>query len=180
VIAFNRGDGRDLIQSGQGGSATLSLGGGIRVSDLWLRRSGNALVLEVGRGDQITFDGWYRGGSYQPISTLQLITDGSGGTAITDDKVETFDFRRIVSAFDQARVGVSRWSMSNAMAQFHLGSGSDTAALGGDLASQYATAGSLAGVALGAAQATTGADQFGVAAQAVANPTLKQGLVKLA
>jgi hypothetical protein len=179
VIAFNRGDGRDLIQSGQGGGATLSLGGGIRISDLWLRRSGNALVLETGRGDQITFEGWYKGGSFQPIGTLQLITDGDGSTAITDDKVETFDFRRIVEAFDQSRAGLSRWSMSSAIAQFHLGSG-DTAALGGELANQYASAGSLGGVALGAAQATVGSDKFGVLLQSLSNPNLKDGLVKLA
>jgi Ca2+-binding RTX toxin-like protein len=177
VIAFNRGDGRDLVQSGQGGSATLSLGGGIRVSDLLLRHSGNNLVLELGNGDQITFEGWYRGGNYQPISALQLITDGTGGSAGMHDKVETLDFRNLVNAFDHSRAGLSGWSVSNAVAQFH---GSNTAAVGGDLAYQYATAGSLAGVGLAAAQATTGADQFGVAAQNISNPNLKDGPVKLA
>jgi Ca2+-binding RTX toxin-like protein len=178
VIAFNRGDGRDLIQSGRGGDATLSLGGGIRVSDLWLSRRGNDLVLEIGRNDRITFDDWYNGRNHQPISKLQLITDGNGATSITNDQVETFDFRKIVSTFDQTR-GVSRWSMTNAMAKFHLG-GSDEAAMGGDLAFQYGTAGSLAGVSLAAAQATTGADQFGTQAQSISNPSLKEGLVKLA
>jgi Ca2+-binding RTX toxin-like protein len=176
VIAFNRGDGRDLIQSGKGGDTTLSLGG-VRVSDLWLSRRGNDLVLEIGREDRITFDDWYNGRNYQPISKLQLITDGSGNAAINNDMVETFDFRKIVGAFNQT--GVSRWSISNALAKFHLG-GSDTEALGGDLAYQYARAGSLAGVGLGAALATTGTDQFGTQAQGISNPNLKEGLVKLA
>jgi Ca2+-binding RTX toxin-like protein len=180
VIAFNRGDGRDLVQSGNGGDVTLSLGGGIRVSDLWLRRSGNDLVLEIGGSDRITFDDWYSGRNYQPVARLQLISDGNGTSATTDNQVETFDFRRIVSAFEQSHTGWSRWSVSNAVAQFQLGAGSDAAALGGDLAYRYGTAGSLAGIGLAAAQATTGSDQFGVKAQSITTPSLMVGPVKLA
>jgi Ca2+-binding RTX toxin-like protein len=183
VVAFNRGDGRDTIQSGKGGDATLSLGGGIRISDLWLRRSGADLVLEVGGNERITFDNWYLGSSNQPVAKLQIITDGNGTTPTTNDMVETFDFRALVGAFNQAlasRPGLSKWTLSSAVAQFQLGGGSDTAALGGDLAYHYATAGSLAGMGLSAAQATLASDQFGQQAQSITSTNPNNELVKLA
>jgi hypothetical protein len=66
--------------------------------------------------------------------------------------------------------------MTNALAKFQLG-GSDSAALGGDLAFQYARAGSLAGVGMGAVLATTAAEQFGAQAQSVSSPGLRELLV---
>jgi Ca2+-binding RTX toxin-like protein len=54
VVAFNRGDGRDRVETGEHlGKLTLSLGGGIALEDLTLRRSGEDLVLGVGsrKGD---------------------------------------------------------------------------------------------------------------------------------
>ena len=170
VIAFNRGDGKDTV-SGKDSNATLSLGGGIRYQDLTLRRGGRDLILEDGAGDRITFDSWYDGKRYQSVSKLQIIT-GSPTTAqshdpLASDKVETFDFKGVVAAFDAANSsghGVSKWALTNALAQFQLG-GSDSAALGGDMAYQYGVNGTLAGVAMSAAQEVSNSAQFGKAAQ---------------
>jgi hypothetical protein len=188
VIAFNRGDGRDVVTAGKGGHATLSLGGGISYKDLTLSRSGNDLILNIGSNDRITFEKWYEGRKYQAVSKLQVVAEAMpgfnemGSDALRDDKIETFDFKGLVQAFDTARShnpGLSKWTMNNAMAQFHLG-GSDTEALGGDLAYQYGMNGTLAGIAVNAAQDTVGSSQFGKQAQTLHTQTeLKDGLVKL-
>jgi Ca2+-binding RTX toxin-like protein len=185
VIAFNRGDGRDVVESA-GGSATLSLGAGIRIQDLVFRRSGQDLVLETGNRESITFEDWYRGRHYQAVSTLQLITDGmSGPSALRDDAVEMFDFRELVNAFDSARrhnPGLSKWALTNGLTTFQLdGMSGDDAAMGGDLAYQYGVTGSLAGIAVSAAQAVVGASDFGSTTQQLhALDSLQDGLVKLA
>jgi len=179
VIAFNRGDGKDTV-SGKDSSATLSLGGGIRYQDLTLRRSGSDLVLEDTAGDRITFDKWYDGKRYQSVSKLQIVT-GSPTAAqsadpLADNKVETFDFKGMVSAFDAASNsghGVSKWALTNAIAQFQLG-GSDAAAMGGDMAYQYGVNGTLAGVALSAAQEVANSSQFGKGAQTLKPQTEPQ------
>jgi len=183
IIAYNRGDGRDTIVAGQGGDATLSLGSGIRVQDLAFRRSGDSLLLETGGGGTITFERWYRGRSYQAVSTLQFITDGmTGSSNLMDDAVETFDFKQLVGAFDRARSrnpGLSKWALTNGLASFDLG-GSDTEALGGDLAYTYGTAGSLAAVAVSAAQELIAASSFGSKQALRPQDELSAGALKLA
>ena len=170
IIAFNRGDGKDTV-SGKDSNATLSLGGGIRYQDLTLRRSGSSLILEDNAGDRITFEKWYDGKRYQSVSKMQIVTGSpsaaQSGDPLANDKVETFDFKGVVAAFDAATSnnhGVSKWALTNALAQFQLG-GSNTAALGGDMAYQYGVNGTLAGVAMSAAQEVTNSAQFGKAAQ---------------
>ena len=78
-------------------------------------------------------------------------------------RVETFDFKKLVGAFDNARKsnpGLSKWALTNGLATFDLG-GSDHEALGGDLAHTYGTAGSLAGIAVSAAQDIISSGSFG-------------------
>jgi hypothetical protein len=108
--------------------------------------------------------------------------DAGGSNPLLDNNVETFDFKGLVKAFDAAQHhgrGVSKWAVTNALAQFHLG-GSDTAALGGDLAYQYGVNGTLAGIAVNAAQGQVGSGQFGQQAQTLHNEAaLKDGMVKL-
>jgi len=189
IIAFNRGDGRDVVSSSKGGNATLSLGGGIRYQDLSLHRSGNDLILEIGSNEGITFEKWYAGKRYQAVSKLQVVAeampgfDPTGNNAMLDDKIESFDFKGLVAAFDTARSktpGVSKWTLTNALAQFHLG-GSDSAALGGDLAYQYGLNSTLAGIAVNAALGTAASSQFGKEAQILHGQSeLKNGPAKLA
>ena len=91
------------------------------------------------------------------------------------------DFAALVSRFDAERAStptLGRWDVANALALFHLG-GSDTQAIGGDLTYQYGNTGSLANVGLTAAQATLSSAQFGQASQAINQPGLSDGLVRL-
>jgi hypothetical protein len=108
--------------------------------------------------------------------------DAASADPLRNSRIETFDFRGIVNAFDQARAqtpGLTSWAVTNALLQFHL-KNSDDAALGGDLAYWYAHNGSLAGIGLQAAQQIIGAPGFGAEAQQL-HPFsgLQDGLVKL-
>jgi hypothetical protein len=97
-------------------------------------------------------------------------------------KVQTFDFQGIFGAFEAARAAnpaLTSWALTNALLDFHL-SGSDTEALGGDLAYQYGKNGALTGIALNAAQDIVGSAQFGSQPQALRPlASLQDGLVKL-
>ena len=91
-----------------------------------------------------------------------------GANPLLDNRIETFDFQGLVKAFDQARAAdpkVNTWALTQAMASFHQ-SGSDTAALGGDLAYAYGKSGSLSDIASTQAQSVIGEAGFGAQAQA--------------
>jgi hypothetical protein len=94
----------------------------------------------------------------------------------------SFDFPGLLGVFDAALAqspGLSSWAMTNALLEFHL-SGSNDAALGGDLAYWYGKNGSLGGIGLQAAQQTIGAPGFGSDAQTLRPFNgLQEGLVKL-
>jgi hypothetical protein len=87
-----------------------------------------------------------------------------------------------VNAFDAARISnpeLTAWDLTNALLDYHL-SGSDTAALGGNLAYQYGKTGSLADVGLTAAQEIVGNARFGAQAQTLKPPSeLQAGALKL-
>jgi hypothetical protein len=87
-----------------------------------------------------------------------------------------------VTAFDAARTAtpaLTSWALTNALLDHHL-SGSDTAALGGDLAYQYGKTGSLADVGIGAAQEIIGDANFGAQAQTLKPLSeLQAGTVRL-
>jgi len=69
--------------------------------------------------------------------------------------------------------------LTNGLAQFHL-SGSDTDALGGDLAYQYGENASLAGIGFNKAQDVLASPQFGTQAQTLRPlATLQDGFVPL-
>jgi Ca2+-binding RTX toxin-like protein len=186
VVAFNRGDGRDVIRGE--GAATLSLGGGIRYDQLGLRASGADLVVELGANERITLLDWYGSPDHRSVLDLQVIAEvmqgyePGGANALLDDRVERFDFGAIVDRFDADRAQqplVGRWMMMNALLDAHLG-GSDAAALGGDLAYQYGVNGSLAGIGLGAAQRIVGDAGFGRSTQTLLAPqALGEGSIKL-
>ena len=186
VIAFNAGGGTDVVSSAAGASNTLSLGGGIGYDGLSLSKSGSDLVVNAGGDDRLTLKDWY--GGKDNVVNLQVILDATAAfdaassDSIYNRKVQSFDFRGLVSAFDEARAqspGLSSWAVTNALLQFHL-SGSDDAALGGDLAYWYGRNGTLDGVGLAAAQQVIGAAGFGSDAQTLQPfDGLREGLVKL-
>ncbi len=174
LFAFNAGDGDDHIKLG-GGTDALSLGDGIKYEDLALSKHGNDLKLSLGNGDTITFDDWYSSAANRSLVNLQVIADSlgdfapKGSNAIKDNRVERFNFQALVASFDAARTAkpnLNRWQMMDSMLANHL-VGSDTAALGGDLAYRYGHDGSLANVGVDAAQAMLANAQLNVNPQAL-------------
>ncbi|MBI2727867.1 MAG: putative Ig domain-containing protein [Polaromonas sp.] len=191
LIAFNRGDGADTIYLGAESAVndTLSLGMGIKYASLKFKKSGNDLILDMGTvnsvSDKMTLKNWYSSASNRTVAELQVMTAGGDYDANSSDQtrnkqVEVFDFTKLVQKFDAARAANSAnangWAMMNSMLDAHL-QGSNTQALGGDLAFQYGTAGSLAGIGLGVAQASLAA---GTDWQNLQSRTqLEQGAVRL-
>lgn len=151
VIAFNRGDGADTLVMSSWQTDALSLGGGIRYADLALHKSGNDLVLELGQGDAIALEGWYVDGSRKNIRTLQVVTgapDGDYLAGSTDRmrnrKAVSFDFGQLAARFDAARAAnpaLTTWTAAADLDATYQ-RGSDTQAIGGDMAWRYATTGS--------------------------------------
>ncbi len=180
LLAFNRGDGDDIINSQGGGTDTLSLGGGINFDDLAFRKRGDDLQLLTGNGDSLLFNNWYSDPTSRSFVNLQMVQEASGtynpggGNSLRDNKIETFSFVNLVNGFDQARVAnprLNRWSLMNGALNAHLG-GADDAALGGDFAYQYGTVGNLANIGIDAAQALLANAALNTSAQqlqAVAN-----------
>ncbi|MBL0167826.1 MAG: hypothetical protein IPP85_12125 [Propionivibrio sp.] len=175
VILFNKGDGQDTFATGGTGSDTLSLGGSFAYSELTFSKSTNDLVLKVGTTDQLTFKDWYAATPSKPVLNLQVIAEAMAGFAaggadpLLNQKVENFNFAGLAGAFDAARIAtptLTTWALSNALLNFQL-AGSDSAALGGDLAYQYGKTGTLAGIGLTAAQEVIGDAGFGTQAQAL-------------
>ncbi|HEX8609982.1 MAG TPA: calcium-binding protein [Telluria sp.] len=171
LIVFNRGDGIDTVAGTPGAGTTLSLGGGIVYADLLLSKSGHDLILTTGATDQLIFKNWYGAPGNASVGTLQVVTAATWDyhpgalSAINDNKVEQFDFSAIVARFDDAVAGgASAWSAWTTLEQFVRG-GSDTAAIGADLAYQYALNGNLANVGMTPALAIIGSSGFGSAAQ---------------
>ncbi|MFT3850218.1 MAG: calcium-binding protein [Propionivibrio sp.] len=188
LILFNQGDGQDTFAAGGTGSDMLSLGGAFAYSDLSFTKSSNDLVLKLGATDQITFKNWYAATPSKPVVNLQVIAeamadfDAGGGNPLLDQKIENFNFAGLVGAFDAARNAnptLTAWALSNALTSFQL-AGSDTAALGGDLAYQYGKNGTLAGMGLSAAQGVLGDPTFGSGAQTLQPlASLQTGSVRL-
>ncbi len=181
IIAFNRGDGRDVVNGGIGTDNTIILGKGISYADIALSKVNNDLIIEVGpstssgqASEQLTLSNWYdTTANFKSVLNLQVMADAMAGFNATstdpllNQAVQNFDFTAIVASFDQAR-GTSEtfmhWSATNSLLAAHL-AGSDVAAIGGDIAHQYGTNGSLTGMNLTAAQDVLNATQFGAQAQ---------------
>ena len=173
TIAFNKGDGQDTVAASTTKDNTLSIGGGTNYADLLFTKSGNDLILKVGSTDQITLTGYYTSTANHSINTLQVILQGStdynagSSNAIFNKKIEDFNFDGLVAAFDAARAAnpsLTTWALTNALTAQYL-NGSDTAALGGDLAYQYGLTGNLGSISALPAMAILSAATFGTAAQ---------------
>ena len=175
-LSFNRGDGMDVVNGGIGTDNTITLGKGISYADIALSKVNNDLIIEVGSGEQLTLANWYgTAANFKSVLNLQVMADAMAGfdAASTDpllnQAVQNFDFIAIANAFDQAR-GTSaifmHWSATNSLLASQL-AGSDTAALGGDLAHQYGANGDFTGMNLAAVQNVLNGPQFGEQAQAL-------------
>ena len=190
IIVFNRGDGHDTVTKSSAVDNTVSLGGGVRYGDLFLSKQGNNLVLQTAPNEDLTFTDWYAGSGNHSVLNLQMIVEASvdfaprGTDVLRDNKVEGFDFSKIVQRFDQARIATpsvaNHWAVMNALLDAHLGNGSDAEALGGDLAYRYGSNDTLSGIGINSAQAVLAGSQFGSAPQGLQPfAGLQDGLVKL-
>jgi Ca2+-binding RTX toxin-like protein len=189
VIAFNKGDGADVVNASIGTDDTLTLGGGLSYSDLKLKKTGLDLVLDAGNGDQITFRNWYQTGSNnKSVLNLQLVADAmaafnpGGSDPLLNRKLVNFNFAGLVGQFDAALLAnptLISWSLTSALTTGYL-SGSDTAAIGGDIAYDFGHRNALTNIGAVAAQTVLAGANFGIGAQALqATATLYSGTVRL-
>jgi trimeric autotransporter adhesin len=170
LIVFNLGDGQDTVAVSTTKDNTVSIGGGALYADLVFQKTGNNLILKVGASDQITFTNFYAAAANHSVNTLQVIIedttdyDAGSGDATRNKKVESFDFEGLVTAFTAS--GLTTWALTNALTAQHL-SGSDTAALGGDLAYRYGRFGNLADISFTPATGILADAAFGASAQSL-------------
>jgi len=191
VVSFNKGDGQDIINASTSAHNTISLGGEFSYSELSLTKSANNLVIRVGATDQITLKDWYLGITNKSIANLQVIAEAvasfelGGSDNLRNDRVETFNFANLVAQFD-ADVAINaanatNWQLTDTRLIAHLQTGSNSEAIGGDLAYQYGKNSNLTGMGLLNAQSVINNANFGQVAQTLNNPGVWQAeLVKLA
>jgi VCBS repeat-containing protein len=195
VVAFNKGDGTDILYTQGNAQITLSLGGGIKYEDIKLRRNANDLYFDLNslRTDSIKVANYYGLSTNQrPTFALQMLTEPSGAyapngvDALRDNKIEQFNGNRLIADFNAAyqasaslRSG-NPWAVMNSLLSAHLG-GSSTAGLGGDLAYQYGRNAGLAGMDMLAANNALAEPNFGATYQNLnANPQAALGVPRLA
>lgn len=188
VVAFNRGDGMDTLVASTGKDNTLSLGKGIKYADLLFKKSGNDLILVTGTSEQVTMKDWYTNVNNRSIANLQIVIEGTtdynaaSTNKLNNKKIGQFNFDGLATKFDQARAAnpsLTSWALSSSLLEFYLTS-SDTAAIGGDLAYQYAKAGNLSAFSMTPAQALLSSAQYGTSAQALqASANLQDASVRL-
>ena len=189
IIAFDKGDGADVVNASAGTDDTLMLGGGLAYSSLTLKKAGLDLILDATGGDQITFKNWYQSGvNNKSVLNLEVIADAmaafnpSGIDPLLNHKVVNFDFGGLVSRFDAALVAnptLTSWNLSNALAACYL-TGGDTAAIGGDLTYDYGHRHALTGFGAVPGQTVLAGSGFGSAAQSLQPAaTLYSGTVRL-
>jgi len=174
VVAFDRNDGKDTILASAGAQNTLTLGSDIGYDDMALSRQGNDLVLDLKRGDAVTFKDWYGDAANRNFVTLQILDesrewhqrhDWHGRNPYGDNRVETFDFQKLVSRFDAvAATGVTRWNLMNGLLDAHIGSGED-AAIGGEFAFQYSRTSDVRDLGISVAQDVMQDPAFGAVQQ---------------
>ena len=123
--------------------------------------------------EQVPFKDWYLSVNNHSVANLQVVIEGTtdynaaSPIQLNNKKIEQFNFDGLVTAFDQARLAnpsLTSWGLSSSLLNFYL-SGSDTAAIGGDLAYQYAKNGNLSNISMTPAQALLSNASFGTASQ---------------
>ncbi|MGA7180289.1 MAG: hypothetical protein WBX11_11965 [Thiobacillaceae bacterium] len=187
IIAFDKGDGADVVNAAAGATNALSLGGGINYADLSFSKSGNDLILNEGT-DTLTFKDWYASSANQNFVTLQVIEaassthDAASTSALYNNDVVDLSFTSLVNQFNAALADtptLTQWSLTNGLLTAYL-SGSNTEAIGGDLAYYDGLNGGLSGMNVAAAQAALRNPSFGTAAQSIsAWSSISQGAVAI-
>lgn len=174
ILAFNKTDGKDPV-SRLGAGSTVSIGGGALYSNLSLTTNGVSLTLKVGN-NSMAFD-WYGQPGFgipanKAVSVLQIVIEGtrdynaSSTDPMKNKKIQTFDFLGLVAAFDAARAAGQTFNVANNLANYRI-SGSDTDAIGGAIAYQYARTGTLGTLTYDQMRAVISDPAFAVGAQPI-------------
>lgn len=151
-----------------------------------LTKTGNNLEINLGgAAEKITLVNWYLSApTNKSVFNLQVITeamadfDAGSVDPLLNKKVARFDFSGLADAFDAAGAN-NNWALSNALLSEHL-AGSNSEAMGGDLAYRYGLTGSLANIGFDPAAAILSAASFGTATQTLQSvSTLEQGIKRL-
>ena len=158
---------------------------------MYFQKSGNDLILKTAGStstEGITLTNWYGAVANHSVLNLQVVVQASAdfnaasANPTLNKKVAEFDFGALVNQFDAALAAnpaLTTWALTNSLASFHL-SGSDTGAMGGDLAYQYGMFGNLANVGMVGAQNVLADAQFGSGVQSLqALPTMQSGVARL-
>ena len=170
VIAFNKSDGVDTL-SRLGAGSTISIGGGTTYSNLSFAFSGANLLLKTSNSNSISLLNWYGSPGEKNVSALQIVIEGTSNynagssNPLNNRKIQTFDFQSLVGAYDAAgRPG--NFSIANNLAAHRIG-GSDTQAIGGAAAYQYARTGTPGTLTNAQMQAVINDPAFAVSAQSI-------------
>ncbi len=194
VVLFNRGDGNDWYGSSISEygvplaqrTDTVSLGGGIGYSDISFERGAwNSLVLNLGNGESITFDGWFDASlqNNKAISILQIVVeampeyDANSADSLLNKRIQQFDFLGLANQFEAALAAdptITTWQLAPHLADFSLG-GSDTAAIGGDMAYLYGKNGNLDGLSEAELRAQLNDAAFGTMSQTLTKTSVGIG-----
>jgi Ca2+-binding RTX toxin-like protein len=172
ILSFNKGDGNDFV-SRLGPASTISLGGGVLYSNLSLV-AGSGLQLKVGN-NSISLNGWYDTPGEKSVTTLQIVIEGTrdykptSTNPMNNQKIQAFDFLGLVAAFDAARAAGKRFNVADNLANFRLWS-SDTEAIGGAVAYQYARTGTLDALSYDQMRAVISDPAFADSAQSINSP----------
>ncbi|QOY95402.1 DUF2974 domain-containing protein [Massilia sp. UMI-21] len=106
VIAFNLGDGKDVLQGTNGANAVLSIALPAQFNGLSLSKIGNDLIFKLGTDDQITIKDWYSF-SDKSIERLQFVHNEftvDGQYVGFDQRFSLVDFVGLVQRFDSELV----------------------------------------------------------------------------
>lgn len=156
VIAFNPGDGHDTVYAVH--SYTLSIGGGIAPGDLALSKAGEDLILWIDGGDSVRLSRQYADEPQVWPEKLQLF--GS---------VHSYDLGAAIEEFFDALAAdpsMEQFALGNVLLALQTGV-SETEALGGALAWQYATTGTVGGLTTTEIQSVLANPGFGASLQPI-------------
>ncbi|MDD5058244.1 MAG: putative Ig domain-containing protein, partial [Sideroxydans sp.] len=159
VVLFNRGDGNDWIyldySLDKPKAETLSLGGGISYADLSFSRDYDNLIVGLGDGESVTIGSWFAAWQdNKAINTLQIVAESMAGydpnstDPLLNQRIQQFDFLALANQFEAALAAdpsITSWQLAPHLADCCIG-GSDTAAIGGDMAYLYGKNGNLNGL----------------------------------
>jgi hypothetical protein len=174
IFAFNKTDGQEgVVRPGTDG--TISVGGGALYSNLSLSTDGRNLTLKVGNS-ALSLSQWYGGQFGEPpiksVSTLQIVIEGTrdykptSSNPMNNRKIQGFDFIGLVQAFDAAKAAGQTFNVATNLASYRLWS-TDSEAIGGALAYQYARTGTLGALTHDQMRAVINDPAFGVSRQSI-------------